>query len=91
MVFGREANHIVASGLIYGFAGFLVANGAMEKNLKAILISIVIAIAYSGLIYGVLPLNPQVSWEGHLFGLIAGVVVSYFLSRKRGDQASITK
>lgn len=81
-LFGRSANHIGASGLIYGLAGFLVANGLMERNFKALLISLVIGFLYSSLIFGVLPSNPQISWEGHLFGLIAGVVMSYVLSEK---------
>lgn len=80
--FGRSANHIGASGLIYGLAGFLVVNGLMERNFKAILISIIVAVIYGGLIFGVLPTNPSISWEGHLFGGIAGITSSYLFSKK---------
>ena len=80
--FGREANHIGASGLIYGLAGFLIANGIIERKVLSIVISVIIAITYGGLIYGVLPTRPDVSWEGHLFGAISGVVMSYFLGKK---------
>jgi len=83
-IFGRSANHIGASGMIYGLAAFLVFNGVMERNLKSIIISIVIAITYSGFVYGLTPFTTRsgVSWDGHLFGAISGVLVSYYLSRK---------
>lgn len=83
-VFGRSANHIGASGMIYGLVAFLVFNGVMERNVKSIIISILIAITYSGFIYGLTPFTtrPGVSWDGHLFGAISGVLVSYYLSKK---------
>ena len=80
--FGRHGNHIGASGLIYGLAGFLIANGVMEKNFKSILISVVIAIMYGSLVFGLLPVNRFISWEGHLFGALSGVGMSYILSKK---------
>lgn len=80
--FGREANHIGASGLIYGLAGFLIANGIIERKVMSIVISVIIGIIYGGLIYGVLPTQPDVSWEGHLFGAISGVLMSYVLGKK---------
>lgn len=83
--FGRTANHIGASGLIYGLAGFLIANGILEKKIIPIVISILIATTYGGLVFGLLPTRPDVSWEGHLFGAISGVMMSYFLSRKPKD------
>lgn len=82
--FGQEANHIGASGLIYGLASFLVINGILERNFKSILISIVIAVAYSGMVYGLTPFTTKsgISWDGHLFGAISGILMSYFLSRR---------
>ncbi len=72
-IFGRSALHVGASGLIFGYFGFLVAAGWFEKKLLSILISIVVIFLYGGLIFGVLPSRPFISWEGHLFGLLAGI------------------
>ena len=69
---GRDAAHIGASGLLFGYFGFLVARGYYERRLGSIAVSIVVVVAYGGMIAGVLPRDDQVSWEAHLFGLIAG-------------------
>lgn len=82
-LFGAHGNHIGASGLIYGLAGFLIANGIVEKNMKSLTITIVIGVLYGGLIFGVLPTNRLISWEGHLFGAIGGVISSFALRNKK--------
>lgn len=69
---GRDANHIGASGVIFGYFGYLLAIGFFERSFKAILVAGVVAFLYGGIIFGVLPSDPRVSWEGHLFGFIAG-------------------
>ena len=69
---GRDAAHIGASGLLFGYFGFLVARGYYERRLGSIAVSIVVVVAYGGIIAGVLPRDDQVSWEAHLLGLIAG-------------------
>ncbi len=73
---GRSAVHIGASGLVFGYFGYLVARGWYERKLGSILLSIVVIILYGGLILGVLPARGLVSWEAHLFGLIAGVLAA---------------
>ena len=69
----RSANHIGASILIFGYFGFLMGMAWFERSLRAIGIAVVVAIFYGGLIWGVLPTSSGVSWEGHLFGALAGV------------------
>lgn len=83
-IFGRTANHIGASGLIYGLAAFIISNGFFEKKIIPILISLLIIILYGGLIWGVLPFfnSPRISWEGHLFGAISGVLIAYSENKK---------
>ena len=71
-VFGRNAAHIGASGLIFGYFGLLVARGYYERSLQSIAVAIVVVVVYGGMIAGVLPRGDQVSWEAHLFGLLAG-------------------
>jgi len=76
---GREAYHIGASGLIFGYFGFLTAAGWYEKRFLSIITSLGVLFLYGGLFWGVLPIRPFVSWEGHLFGLFAGVVCARLL------------
>ena len=72
--------HIGASGLIYGYFGYLMARGFCEKKLKWILLAIVVGVCFGGMIWGVLPsVGEQISWEGHLCGMLAGA----WLGRKR--------
>jgi membrane associated rhomboid family serine protease len=80
-LFGRSANHVGASGLIYGLVGFLVTHGFLEKKFKSLLISLVIAFLYGGLIFGVFPTRIWISWESHLFGAIAGILISFLMNK----------
>ena len=73
---GRSAVHIGASGLAFGYFGYLVARGFYERSLVSILVAVVVVFFYWGLIFGVLPAEGFVSWEGHLFGLIAGILLA---------------
>ena len=70
---GRNAIHVGASGLIYGYFAYLLLAGILSKEIKLIVISLLVGFGYGGLIFGVLPVNPYVSWESHLFGFIVGL------------------
>ena len=73
-MFGREAAHIGASGLVFGFFGFLVARGYYERRWSSIAAALVVIVLYGGLLAGVVPRGGHVSWEAHLFGLLAGIL-----------------
>ncbi len=75
---GNSAIHIGASGVIYGLASFLVLNGILSRKIQQIIISVLVVIMYSGLIWGVFPGQRGISWMGHLSGFLAGLVVAYF-------------
>jgi membrane associated rhomboid family serine protease len=77
--------HIGASGVIFGYFGYLLFRGYFEKSFVAIAISIVIATTYGGLIWGVLPTRSYISWEGHLFGFIGGIIAAKFLSPTKSE------
>ena len=81
-LFGSPGYHVGASGLIFGYLGFLLLRGLFERSFTGILLSLVVGSAYGSLIWGVLPGRPGVSWEGHLFGFLSGVLAAYWLSRK---------
>jgi membrane associated rhomboid family serine protease len=78
---GRPCSvHIGASGVIFGYLGYLLFRGYFERSFVAIAISIAIAITYGSLIWGVLPTRSYISWEGHLFGFIGGIIAAKLLS-----------
>lgn len=81
-LFARDNNHIGASGLIFGWFGFLVALGLLERSRRALL-GAFIAIAFYGVstVLGLDPSEPRVSWEGHLAGLVAGAAAAWFLRK----------
>lgn len=77
-LFGRPSLHIGASGLIYALMGFLIAAGVLERRLMSAVVALVVGVLYGGsIVGGVLPFQPGVSWEGHLFGLLAGGALAY--------------
>jgi membrane associated rhomboid family serine protease len=83
---GRSASHIGASGLIFGYFGYLLAAGFFERSLKSILLAVLVGLLYGGMIFGVLPSQPGVSWEGHLFGALAGGGFAWLtLGRKKNQ------
>jgi membrane associated rhomboid family serine protease len=82
-LFGRGASiHIGASGLVFGLAVFLIVSGLLERRLVPLLIAILVVFMYgSSLVSGILPWQPGVSWDGHLFGGIAGAIAAIVLVR----------
>jgi len=83
--FGRPSYHIGASGLIYALAGFLFFSGVLRKHVGLMAISLIIVFQYGSLVWGIFPLEEKVSWEGHLMGLISGVVLAIYY-RNQGPQ-----
>lgn len=80
--------HIGASGVIYGLQGFLVFSGIFRRDPKLLAISLLIVFLYGSAIWGILPLQKNVSWESHLLGAIAGMIVAYSF-RKEGPQPPV--
>lgn len=75
--------HIGASGLIFGYLGFLLLRGYFERSAVAILLSLFVGVVYGSLIWGVLPLQYGISWQGHLFGFIGGGLAARLLARSK--------
>jgi membrane associated rhomboid family serine protease len=70
---GRNTVHLGASGVVFGLLGYLVARGVFDRKLRSIVIGLVALGGYGGMLWGVLPNRPGISWQAHLFGLLAGV------------------
>jgi membrane associated rhomboid family serine protease len=79
--FGRPAYHMGASAMIYSFTTFLFFSGIIRRDKRAIALSLIVTFLYGSLVWGVLPLDPVVSWEGHLSGALSGIAAA-FLFRK---------
>ncbi|MBI9072303.1 MAG: rhomboid family intramembrane serine protease [Melioribacteraceae bacterium] len=77
--FGRESFHIGSSGFLYALAFFIFFSGVFRKDIKSVSLSLIVAFLYGGLIWGVLPTNPRISFESHLFGAIVGIVLAFIL------------
>lgn len=80
------AYHIGMSGVIYALAGFLFTSGVLRKYLPLQAISLFVVFVYGSMIWGIFPMESHVSWQGHLAGLIAGVMLA-FAYRRIGPQA----
>ncbi len=84
-VSARPSWHIGASGLVYGFVAFLFLSGILRKHVKLMAISLLVIFLYGSLFWGLLPVVPRISWEGHLWGTIAGVILALYY-RREGPQ-----
>lgn len=84
---GSETVHIGASGVIFGWFGFLLLSGLVERRLTSLLTTIVVAVLYGGLLWGVLPSGPGISWEGHLFGFLSGLGTAWLRRPRRLEAA----
>ncbi len=73
-VIGRSDIHIGASGLVYGYFGYVMIRAFLERNLPWIVTGLLVGFFYGSMIFGVLPIFKQeISWEGHLCGMAAGM------------------
>ncbi len=89
-LFGRAAYHIGASGLIFGYFGYLVARAWYNRSIGSILIALVTLFFYGGLVWGVLPTDAFISWEGHLFGLLAGILAARIQGARKEEKPAST-
>jgi membrane associated rhomboid family serine protease len=77
-----DSVHLGASGLVFGFFGFLVTRAYFERSPGSILLAVVAIIFYGGIIWGILPLQTGVSWLAHLFGFFGCVLAAYLVSKR---------
>jgi membrane associated rhomboid family serine protease len=84
----RSAVHIGASGLIFGYAGFLLVAGFVERSFKGIVAAVVVGVLFGGMVLrGITPGVAYVSWESHLFGFASGVLAAFALATPESERA----
>lgn len=81
-LFGREAVHIGASGLTYGMMFLVFIIGILRRDRRSVALALLVFFLYGGMIWGVFPLAPGISFEYHLFGAIAGAACAFLLRRR---------
>jgi membrane associated rhomboid family serine protease len=88
---GNEV-HLGASVLVFGWLVHLLLRGFWNRSARELLLAVVLLFAFGGLLVGVLPGEPGVSWQGHLFGALGGALSAYLLSRPgRAGRAAPTR
>jgi membrane associated rhomboid family serine protease len=80
----RNSYHIGASGLVYSLTAFLICFGLIRQDFVSFFIAVAVLLIYGGIfLYGVLPIDPHISWESHLAGALVGVVTAFNLAPQR--------
>ncbi|MER5393986.1 rhomboid family intramembrane serine protease [Saccharopolyspora sp. NPDC002686] len=87
-LFGAPAVHIGMSGVIFGWMVFLLVRGFFQRSIAQILVAAVLFFYWGGMLWGVLPGTPNISWEGHLFGAIAGFLAAWLVGRSTRSQVT---
>lgn len=77
-IFARPSNHIGASGVIYALFGFLLTGGVFSDNPILRRITLFVVLYYGSLIWWIFPIKAEISWEGHLSGMLVGMICAFF-------------
>ena len=76
--FANDGYHVGASGVITGYWGYLMAHAYYQSTVTSVVLALVCVVYFAGILYAIFPGKKHVSWQGHLFGLIAGFGVAYY-------------
>lgn len=87
---GSGEIHMGASVLVFGWVTYLVVRGFFTRSVGHVLIGVVVLVIYGGVLWGVLPSVPGVSWQGHLFGAIGGILAASVVSRREREARALS-
>jgi len=74
--FARPVIHIGASGVLYSFASFVFVSGLIRRNYRLFALSLLVVFWYGGMVWGILPIKHDISWESHLMGALTGILLA---------------
>lgn len=81
-----NVSHIGASGVVYGLLSFIFFNGIFRRSLRSIMLASIVLFLYSGMFEGILPNQPGISWESHLWGGLVGIMASFWFKEELEDE-----
>lgn len=90
LIGGAGTVHIGASGIVFGWLAYLILRGFFSRSARQILLGVVVLLLYGGLLWGVLPGRPGISWQGHLFGAVGGVLAAWWSAERRARTARLS-
>ncbi len=91
LVGGANTIHLGASGLVFGWLANLMVRGFFTRHFGQVALGVVVALAYGSVLWGVLPTTPGVSWQGHLFGALGGVLAAWLAAREASQDQTLRR
>ena len=87
---GEQTVHLGASVLAFGWLVYLLVRGVFTLSASHIALGVILLFLYGGILWGVLPGQPGVSWQGHLFGAVGGLWAAWSLGRRDRERRALT-
>jgi len=83
--------HLGASVLAFGWLVYLLLRGVFARDAAQVALGVILLLVYGGLLYGVLPGQPGISWQGHLFGAIGGALAAYWFGVRDRERRALRR
>lgn len=88
-MFARPSVHIGSSGVVFGYLGFLLLYGWFERSMSGVALSLAVGFFYCGALFQVMPGEEGISWETHLFGLLAGALAARLVAERAQPHSDV--